>query len=85
MKLPDSPTGRLLERGVWKAPWMGPDGEIVLLAVTADHRLLIPPSVIALGSNHFKAYDGLWELLDARDPVSVESDDVIRRRKLRVV
>lgn len=58
----------LLPRGVWKAPWMGPNGEMVLLAVTACHALACPPVTIPRGSDHTLAVDQLWAHLEATDP-----------------
>lgn len=76
---------KLLDRGVWKAPWMGPNGEFVLLVVTSGHTLLVPPSVLALGSDYIASFDALWELLDERDPLTAADHDTLRRRRLKAV
>lgn len=85
MSVPNAGTGKLLERGVWKAPWMGPEGEMVLLVVTAGHRLLIQPSMLALGSDYIATYDALWELLDARDPQTAAQTESLRRSRLKAI
>lgn len=86
-QVPPAPQSGLhmLERGVWKAPWQGPDGEIVLLAITSHHRLLVPPSVIAFGRDHIGASDVLWEQLDAQDPVDDASLAALRRRRIHAL
>lgn len=61
-------TGKLSKRGVWQAPWMGEEGEMVLIAITSKHRLLrivtIPP-----GASRIDAAEALLSELDAADPV----------------
>lgn len=47
---------------------MGPDGEMVLLAVTSGHRLLSTPRVLAFGSDYIAAHDQMWDLLELLDP-----------------
>lgn len=85
-RVPSAPRVPLLERGVWKALWQGPSGEIVLLAITSDHKLLTgTPHMISAGADHIAAADALWELLEVRDPVTAEQADTARRRILRVV
>jgi hypothetical protein len=84
VKLPQAGL-RLLERGVWIAPWLGPADELVLLTITSERRLLIPPTVLTNGGSHLVAYDTLWEMLDVRDPVTPAADDAIRRKKLRAI
>ena len=75
--------GEMLERGVWKAPWRGPNGEIVLLAVTSSHCLLSGcPVVVPRGCCHVTEADRLWALLDEIDP---EPEYLARRREMRVV
>lgn len=84
--VPPAPYVPLLERGVWKAQWQGPNGEIVLLAISSDHKLLTgTPHVISVGGDHIAAADALWDLLDARDPVSPAQVDGQRRRVMRVI
>ena len=60
--------GQVLGRGVFVAPWMGPAGELVLLAITAQKRLAAPPLTIAPGSDSVRASDKLWDALEAADP-----------------
>ena len=59
-----------LERGIWKAPWVGPNGELVLPTVTSRRTLLVPPSVLTLGSDYVTTLGALWDLLDLRDPAT---------------
>lgn len=82
---PLEPVHGLLDRGVYKARWMGHNGEWVFLVVTAGHFLLIDPVEVPLGRSLHAAYDGLWELLDARDPITIEEQGRIRKRKLRAL
>jgi hypothetical protein len=56
------------ERGVFVAPWVGPKGELVLIARRRDKRLAGDPYTIPLGSSHVLAADALWERLDRDDP-----------------
>lgn len=85
-EIPTSTLGQLLERGVWKAPWMGPHGEIVLLPVTSRHSLVtVSPITIPLGSDHIAACDQLWEMLDALDPLDARAADEHRRRVIQAV
>jgi hypothetical protein len=56
-------------RGVWMAPWLGPNGETILVAVTRDRKLIGEPAFVPAGGNHVKAADDLWERLDADDPI----------------
>lgn len=55
-------------RGVHVAPWMGPDGELVLVAVTSLGRQAAPPVVVPHGGDRLRASDELWDLLDRVDP-----------------
>lgn len=81
MCLQPAPCASLLERGVWKAPWMGPRGEMVLLVVTSKRRLLVPPVVLSLGSDYISTLDTLWATLDVRDPAEPEDGP----RRLRAI
>lgn len=56
-------------RGVWVAPWIGPNGEFVLIAITRERKLACEPRVIPVGANHVAAGDELWDLLEAADPI----------------
>lgn len=76
----------LLERGVWKAPWQGSNGEVVLLAVTSQRCLIsVDPITVPLGSDHIAAADQLWDMLDELDPLTPVAADELRRRTLRAV
>lgn len=59
----------LLGRGVYLAPWQGPNGEIVLLAITHKRALACPPRMIPAGASHILAGDEMWELLERDDAV----------------
>lgn len=59
--------GDTQRRGVFVAPWMGENGEIILVAVTSDGRRIAERLVPFGVSGHLIA-DELWELLDAVDP-----------------
>lgn len=87
MHVPTAELRGLLDRGVYKAPWMGPNGEIVLLAVTSKHCLVsLSPIVIPAGSNHVQAVDELWDMLDAIDPLTAEEIEALaRRRAMQVI
>lgn len=68
----------MLERGVWVAPWMGPDGEMVLLAITSRAQLATGvPTIVPNGASQVEASDRLWDIVEAVDP------DV--RAQLRVI
>lgn len=58
-----------LGRGVYVAPWMGPKGEIVLIALTRFRKLAGEPFVVPIGSSHVLAGDALWERLEHDDPI----------------
>jgi len=60
--------GQVLPRGVYVAPWMGPDGELVLLAITSSQRLAAPPLTVPHGADRLAASDALWEALEREDP-----------------
>lgn len=69
----------LQERGVYRAPFLGPQGETVLYAVDSKHRRL-PASIggelyIPPGENPFPANDRLWDLLAERDPVTQSAEE----------
>ena len=54
-------------RGVWIAPWQGPNGELVLFAMGSHNRLVTDPMVVPAGSDHVAAADMLWDLIDEVD------------------
>jgi hypothetical protein len=56
-------------RGVFVAPWVGANGEIVLLARTSQRTLVCDPLEIPHGASRLEASDSLWELLAREDPV----------------
>lgn len=60
----------LLGRGVFQAPWLGPDGELVLIAVRSDHRLNAPPLVVPHGASRIAAAERLESDLEAGDPIT---------------
>lgn len=61
------PLHDLQGRGVWVAPWLGPDGETILVAITRDKRearkVYVPQNV-----NPQPATDELWDTLAVIDP-----------------
>ena len=57
-----------VERGVHVAPWMGPNGELVLVAVSRHHRR-IAERMIPMGDGHVFAADALWDVLEREDPL----------------
>ena len=62
----------LLDRGVWRAPWNAPNGEVALLAVTSTGQLLTGvPVTVPLGADPIAAADDLWDRLEAEDPPRV--------------
>jgi hypothetical protein len=74
----------LLSRGIWTAPWLGPVGEPVLLVVTSEAKLLLPPEAVPVAQLDSRQ-DFLWELLDAMDPESSRSTADRRRRTLKAL
>ncbi len=56
-------------RGVWMAPWLGPNGEIILAAVDRNHRRIGDEIMVPLGGNHLAASDELWDRVDRHDPI----------------
>lgn len=67
--LPVAGAGDTLPRGVYVAPWVGPNDEIVLVAITRGHRLAAPPLTIPHGASQIGAADALLALLDRDDPI----------------
>lgn len=53
-------------RGVWVAPWTGPNGETILVAVRRDSRTC-GWRLLAAGDDHAGASDELWETLERED------------------
>ena len=59
-------------RGVYVAPYLGPDGEIVLLAITSSRKLATSgPVIVPHGADRVAAAEALWDLLDRVDPPAV--------------
>lgn len=73
--------GGLWQRGVHVAPWQGPEGELVLIAIDS-HRGLLPDSITVIphGASRVDASDALWEFLEQLDPI----DDSARAKIARV-
>lgn len=57
--------GERLARGVWVLPYMGPNYELILVAVQGDGRALGEPVMIPWGADSVKVAEDLWDLLDA--------------------
>ena len=74
-----APRHTLLDRGVWIAPWLGPAGEMVLLAVTTRHQLAVDPMTVPTGASQVLAAELLWDQLEELDP------DTSAARTLRVI
>lgn len=60
--------GKGVGRGVWVAPWMGPGGELVLVAVRRDDRM-VDQRMLTFGDDHVRASEELWAALERADPV----------------
>ena len=59
----------LVDRGVYRAPCYGPEGQIILYAVDHNHRLLPNGwAWVAPGDNPFTAGKALRDRLDEEDP-----------------
>lgn len=59
----------LLDRGVWQAPWLGPQGELVLIAITRSHSMHCPPFVVPAGASRVDAAERLLSALERDDPI----------------
>ena len=57
-------------RGVWVAPWMGPNGELVVVAVSRRNRLLAE-RIIAPGDNSDAIGQELWAIVERDDPLDI--------------
>ena len=60
--------GTMAERGVWIAPWLGENGEMILVSVRRDRRR-IEERPIPTGSNSIAISDAMWDRLEAEDPM----------------
>lgn len=69
MFTPATEMGLDLPRGVYQAPWIGPDGEVVLIAITRQHKLAAGPVTVPHGASRVGAADELWAVLDRVDPM----------------
>jgi len=58
-----------LKRGVWQAPFLGEDGEMVLVAVKRDGRILGKPLVVPHGASRIEAAERLLDGLNLTDPL----------------
>lgn len=85
MRIPNSQGSQLLTRGVWLAPWLGPSGELVLLAINRERKLAADPVVIPSGADQIEVATRLWEKLDQVDPISKEELATLRRERLKAV
>jgi hypothetical protein len=68
LNLPVSLPGSPCKRGLHIAPWMGENGEIVLLAMTSRKTLAVPPLEIPWGSDSVAMAEELEAILDRVDP-----------------
>lgn len=62
-----SPSGRLLERGVHVEPYLGPNGETVLVLIDHHHRK-IGERLVQVGDSHLDIADEAWDEVDRLDP-----------------
>lgn len=53
--------------GVWLAEWTGPNGEMILVATTAE-RVRVAEEMVPLGQNHVDASLRLLDQLEAVEP-----------------
>ena len=63
-----------LERGVYRAPCLGPDGEITIIAVDSRHRRL--PEGLAFATSPQEAEriaEAFWRMLAIADPAPPSS------------
>lgn len=63
------PAPELLRRGAWRAPWLGPSGEIVLIAITHAHRLYGEPVIVPNGADEDAVIRRLTGELNRADPI----------------
>lgn len=61
-------SSHLKQRGVWQADFFGPNGELVLVAVTRLKRR-IAEEVVPHGSSRIEAAERLQDALDRADPL----------------
>lgn len=68
LNLPVAVPGSPCKRGLYVAPWMGENGEIILLAVTSTRRLAAPPLEVPWGEDSVAFAERLQATLDEVDP-----------------
>lgn len=68
LNLPVALPGARCKRGLHIAPWMGDNGEIVLLAMTSRHTLAAPPLEIPWGADSVAMAEELEMILERVDP-----------------
>lgn len=64
--MPSRPSNSLLRRGVRQAPWLGPNGELVLVAITSKRQKL-KEVVVPHGASRIDAAERLEAELDLAD------------------
>lgn len=85
-RIPMADVRSSLGRGVYKAPWWGPNGEWVFVVVRSDGALLgSAPVILPWGCDLVSRYEELWGQLDLEDPLTDEIAKQVRRRRIRVV
>lgn len=57
----------VLGRGVYVAPWLGQNGETILVSLRRDGRMVAERRLLP-GDDHLGASDALWAELDLVDP-----------------
>ena len=62
-------TAPVSHRGVWVAPWLGENGETVLLAIDSRRRLVTDPLPV-IGTDHVRLATVLWNMLELADPTA---------------
>lgn len=62
------PSVKPYDRGIWPAPWLGPNGELVLLAITRTHHLNGSPVIVPHGGSRIKIAGDMLAQLDRDDP-----------------
>lgn len=63
-----NPFAEMASRGIWQAPWFGPDGELILVSVTRARRRL-REVVVPHGASRIEAAESLLAELEREDPV----------------
>lgn len=79
--VPEVKDSTYLPRGVYKAPYTGPRGEWVFMAIKSDHTLLTDePYICPVGYCLSNVYELLWKMLDTEDPLTTEQVAALERR-----